>query len=31
MLTLKNDPVCSMVPRVVIKYKLHWDGVGVKF
>ena len=31
ILTLKNDPICSMVPRVVIKYKLHRDGVGVKF
>ena len=31
ILTLKNDPVCSMVPRVVIKEKLHWDGVGSNF
>ena len=28
ILTLKNDPMCSMVPRVVIKCKLHWDWVG---
>ena len=20
--------LCSMVPRVVIKHRLHWDGVG---
>ena len=28
---IENDPTCSMVPRVVIQYKLHWDGMGVKF
>ena len=28
---VENDPTCSMAPRVVIKYKLHWDWVGVKF
>ena len=31
ILTLKNDPICSRVPRVVIKYKLHWDGVRSNF
>ena len=31
ILTLKNDPTCSLVPRVVLKYKLHRYGVGFKF
>ena len=31
MLTLKIDPTCSITPHVVIKYKLHWDGVGSSF
>ena len=31
LLTLKNDPTCSLAPRVVSKYKLHRDGVGFKF
>ena len=28
ILTLKNDPSCSMAPRVVMKYILNWDKVG---
>ena len=31
ILTLKNDPTCSLAHRVVLKYKLHRDGVGFKF
>ena len=31
ILTLKNDPTCSLAPRVVLKFKLHRDGVGFKF
>ena len=30
-LMLKNDPTCRLTPRVVLKYKLHRDGVGIKF
>ena len=31
ILTLKNDPTCSMAPRVIIKYKRPWYGVGSNF
>ena len=31
LLTLKNDPTCSLASRIVLKYKLHRDGVGFKF
>ena len=31
LLSLKNDPTCSLAPRVVLKSKLHRDGVGFKF
>ena len=31
ILTLENDPTCSLATRLLIKYKLHGDGVGLKF
>ena len=28
---IENDPTCISAPRIFIKYKLHWDGVGSNF
>ena len=30
-LTLKNDPTRISALRVVMKFKLHWNGVGSNF
>ena len=30
LLTLENEPTCSLAPRVVLKCKLYRDGVGFK-
>ena len=31
ILTLRTDPTCISALRVVMIYKLHWNGVGSNF